>query len=179
MSNRLMSYRLPGLAQAVAVAGLAVAATPVFAQDTAGVAGKTSPAGPAANAANGIAAPRQPIWDSFHGQLSAQKYSPLTQITADNVDELEKVWSIHTGDLSDGSGDVPATVWSSTPVFADNTLYVGTPFGRLFAIDPGTGEKKWVFDTHAPKKALTQPVLKNRGVAYWQAADHPHPCPAA
>ncbi len=170
MSYRFMNYRLPGLVQAVAVAGLAAAvAAPGFAQDTAGANDQNSPAGPAANAANGIANPRQPIWDSFHGQLSAQKYSPLTQITADNVGELEKVWSIHTGDLSDGSGDVPATVWSSTPVFADDTLFVGTPFGRLFAIDPGTGERKWVFDTHAPKKALTQPVLKNRGVAYWQA----------
>lgn len=114
----------------------------------------------------------QPTWDSFHGQLNAQKYSPLKQITAENVHDLKKVWQVHTGDLSNGSGKVPATVWSATPIFANNTIYIGTPFYRVIALDPGTGKQKWSFDTHTPKKALTQPVLKNRGVAYW-AADNP------
>ncbi|MEO9079876.1 MAG: pyrroloquinoline quinone-dependent dehydrogenase [Rhodanobacter sp.] len=116
--------------------------------------------------------PAQPTWDSFHGQLNAQKYSPLDQITAKNVHSLKKVWQFHTGDLSDGSGKVPATVWSATPIFANNTLYIGTPFYRVIALDPATGKRKWSFDTYTPKKALTQPVLKNRGVAYW-AADNP------
>ena len=33
-------------------------------------------------------------WDSFHGQLSSQKYSPLTQINKDNVGKSELVLSI-------------------------------------------------------------------------------------
>lgn len=113
--------------------------------------------------------PNSTDWSSFHGQLNAQKYSPLDQITADNVGDLEKVWEYHTGDVADGSGDTPATVWSATPVFVNDTMYIGTPFGRLIALDPGTGEEKWSFDSKAPLKAFTQPVLKNRGVAYWQA----------
>lgn len=37
-------------------------------------------------------------WDSFHGQLSAQKYSPLTQINKDNVGNLTKVLAVlHRG----------------------------------------------------------------------------------
>ncbi|MEP9039180.1 pyrroloquinoline quinone-dependent dehydrogenase [Enterobacter hormaechei] len=113
--------------------------------------------------------PSTPTWDSFHGQLNAQKYSPLTQITADNVSKLTKVWEFHTGDVSDGKGDTPATVWSATPIFANDTLYIGTPFDRLIALDPGTGKEKWHYDTKSSRKALTQPVLKNRGVSYWQA----------
>lgn len=113
--------------------------------------------------------PGTPTWDSFHGQLNAQKYSPLTQITADNVGKLTKVWEFHTGDVSDGKGDTPATVWSATPIFANDTLYIGTPFDRLIAMDPGTGKEKWHYDTKSSRKALTQPVLKNRGVSYWQA----------
>ena len=113
--------------------------------------------------------PGSPTWDSFHGQLNAQKYSPLTQITADNVGKLTKVWEFHTGDVSDGKGDTPATVWSATPIFANDTLYIGTPFDRLIALDPGTGKEKWHYDTKSSRKALTQPVLKNRGVSYWQA----------
>lgn len=81
--------------------------------------------------------PGTATWDSFHGQLNAQKYSPLTQITADNVGKLTKVWEFHTGDVSDGKGDTPATVWSATPIFANDTLYIGTPFDRLIALDRG------------------------------------------
>lgn len=113
--------------------------------------------------------PATATWDSFHGQLNAQKYSPLTQVTADNVGKLTKVWEFHTGDVSDGKGDTPATVWSATPIFANDTLYIGTPFDRLIALDPGTGKEKWHYDTKSSRKALTQPVLKNRGVSYWQA----------
>ncbi|WP_413615578.1 pyrroloquinoline quinone-dependent dehydrogenase [Halomonas cupida] len=116
--------------------------------------------------------PESPTWDSFHGQLNAQKYSPLDQVNADNVGELEKVWEIHTGDVSDGSGDLPPSVWSATPVFANDTLYIGTPFYRVLALDPATGEEKWSFDTESTLEALTQPALKSRGVSYW-AADEP------
>ncbi|MDI5891803.1 pyrroloquinoline quinone-dependent dehydrogenase [Halomonas rhizosphaerae] len=115
--------------------------------------------------------PGEPTWDSFHGQLNAQKYSPLDQITADNVSNLEKVWEVHTGDVSDGSGELPATVWSATPVFANDTLYIGTPFYRILALDPASGEEKWSFDTQSALEPLTQPALKNRGVAYWQAEE--------
>ena len=113
--------------------------------------------------------PEAPTWDSFHGQLNAQKYAALSDINTNNVGDLEKVWELHTGDVSDGSGDLPATVWSATPIFANDTLYIGTPFYRILAVDPATGEEKWAFDTDSTLKALTQPALKNRGVAYWEA----------
>lgn len=124
------------------------------------------------NSANPISlVPEEATWDSFHGQLNAQKYSPLDQINADNVSELEKVWEVHTGDVADGSGELPATVWSATPIFANDTLYLGTPFYRILALDPANGEEKWSFDTQSSLEALTQPALKNRGVAYWQSDD--------
>jgi quinoprotein glucose dehydrogenase len=109
-------------------------------------------------------------WDTFNGDLWAQKYSPLTQITPANVKNLRVAWKSRTGDVSDGSGATPATVWSATPLFVNDTVYVGTPFYRIFAFEPDTGKPKWVYDTKATLKAMTQPALKNRGVAYWQAA---------
>ncbi|PYE82276.1 pyrroloquinoline quinone-dependent dehydrogenase [Pseudoroseicyclus aestuarii] len=108
-------------------------------------------------------------WTSFHGQVSGAKYSPLDQITPENVSGLELAWRMHTGDVSDGSGDLPATVWSATPIYANDMLYIGTPFYRVLALDPATGEEIWSFDTQSTLKALTQPALKNRGVAYWEA----------
>ena len=112
------------------------------------------------------------LWATFNGDLMAQKYAIPDQITPDNVKNLKKAWEFHTGDVSDGSGNKPMSVWSATPLFVNDTLYIGTPFYRIIALDPGTGQQKWAFDPHAALKALTQPDLKNRGVAYWQA-DNP------
>lgn len=111
----------------------------------------------------------QEAWDAFHGDLAATKYSPADQITPGNVAEIERVWELHTGDVSDGSGDLPETVWSATPIFANDTLYLGTPFYRILALEPDTGEIKWSYDSESRLEALTQPGLKNRGVAYWEA----------
>ena len=110
------------------------------------------------------------VWATFNGDLKAQKYSVATQITPDNVGKLKKAWETHTGDVSAG-GDKPMTVWSATPLFVNNTVYLGTPFYRILALEPDSGKVKWTFNPHATLKALTQPDLKNRGVAYWQAED--------
>jgi len=109
-------------------------------------------------------------WYTFNGNLEDQKYSPADQINPQNVGELQKVWEVHTGDVSDGSGKIALTDWSATPLFVNDTVYVSTPFYRIFAIAPDTGKVKWTYDTHSSLAAVTQPDLKTRGVAYWQAA---------
>ena len=38
-----------------------------------------------------------------------------------------------------GEKRLPPTVWSATPLFVNDTLYVGTPFYRIFALEPDTG----------------------------------------
>lgn len=108
-------------------------------------------------------------WTTFKGDLAARKYSPAAQITAANVHRLAKVWEFHTGDVSDGSGDLPTTVWSATPIYANKTLYLGTPFYRILALDHATGDERWSYDSRSTLEALTQPALKNRGVTYWEA----------
>jgi quinoprotein glucose dehydrogenase len=132
-------------------------------------------------------------WSTFNGDLKAQKYSPLTEITPENVGELGVAWQMHTGDAAVGDStpmnmhmrskfprgkDLPATVWSATPLFVNDTVYVGTPFYRIFALEPDTGKTKWTYDSKSELQALTQPDLKNRGVAYWQAEnpDAGQPC---
>ena len=120
---------------------------------------------------------QQTEWKNFHGNAMAQKYSASTQITPENVGDLEKAWEIHTGDVSDGSGELVGTVWSATPILANDLLYVGTPFYRIIAVRPDTGEVVW---TYAPDdtvlEPLTQPELKNRGVTYWEDAGASGPC---
>ena len=109
-------------------------------------------------------------WYTFNGDLEDRKYSEADQITPQNVGKLQKAWEVHTGDMSDGSGNKPKSDWSATPLFVNDTVYVSTPFYRIFALAPDTGKVKWTYDTHAVLKAVTQPDLKTRGVAYWQAA---------
>src|SRR5260221_10924227 len=103
---------------------------------------------------------QEKTWSTFNGDLQAQKYSPLTQITPENVGKLKVAWKVHTGDVSAGTGKTPATVWSATPLFVNDTVYLGTPFYRIFALEPDTGKVKWTYDTKAVLEALTQPDLK-------------------
>lgn len=116
-------------------------------------------------------------WPTFSGGPMAQKYSPATQITPRNVAGLRRVWSLHTGDVSDGTpgpgGRGPAktkgrTSWSATPLFVNNTLYVSTPYSRIFAVDPGTGKVKWIYNPKANLKKLR--IIKSRGLAYWHSS---------
>jgi len=114
-------------------------------------------------------------WYTFNGDLMDQKYSEADQITTQNVGRLAKAWEVHTGDVSNGDkrvngNKVPVTDWSATPLFVNNTVYVATPFYRIFALAPDTGKVKWIFDPHAELEALTQPDMKTRGVAYWESA---------
>jgi quinoprotein glucose dehydrogenase len=126
-------------------------------------------AGLALVAATGPAGAQDQTWSTFNGDLKAQKYSTATQITPENVSKLAMAWQLHTGDVSDGSGGKPTSDWSATPLFVNDTVYVSTPFYRIIAVQPDTGKIKWTFDTHSVLKAVTQPDLKTRGVAYWQA----------
>ncbi|WP_265501479.1 pyrroloquinoline quinone-dependent dehydrogenase [Paracoccus beibuensis] len=119
---------------------------------------------------------QQDQWTNFHGNAMAQKYSASEQITPENVHKLEKAWEIHTGDVSDGSGDIPGTVWSATPILANDLLYVGTPFYRVYAVQPDTGEVVWTYDPETALEPLTQPELKNRGVSYWEDPEGTGPC---
>src|ERR1700750_1281652 len=82
--------------------------------------------------------------DACGGNQQAQKYSTATQITPDNVGNLKKAWDMHTGDVGSGAHE---TTWGATPLFVNDTVYVGTPRGRIFAVEPDTGKQKWVYAT--------------------------------
>jgi quinoprotein glucose dehydrogenase len=105
-------------------------------------------------------------WDAFGGNQQAQKYSTATQITPDNVKGLKQAWELHTGDVSSGAHE---TTWGATPLFVNDTVYVGTPKYNIFAVEPDTGKTKWKYSAGGNRGAENQ-GLKNRGVAYWAAS---------
>ena len=42
------------------------------------------------------------------------------------------------------------TTWGATPLFVNNTVYVGTPMYRIFAVEPDTGKVKWIYSADGP-----------------------------
>src|SRR5208282_4509719 len=106
-------------------------------------------------------------WPYYGGDAGGARYSVLTQINKRNVVELKVAWEYHTGDVSDGSDDRPKSAFETTPIVADGTMYLSTPFNRVIALDPETGREKWSFDPKIDLHAPYSEGLISRGVTLW------------
>jgi quinoprotein glucose dehydrogenase len=106
-------------------------------------------------------------WPYYGHDAGGMRYSPLAQINRQNVYQLKIAWVFHTGDISDGKNGRKRSGFECTPIMADGTLYLTTPFNRVIALDPETGKQRWAYN---PKIELTWDYgdgLINRGVATW------------
>ena len=105
-------------------------------------------------------------WRYYGGDAGGMKYSPLKQITPANVATLKPAWTFHTGELSDGKTLLTRTTFEATPLVVDGVMYLTTPFNRLIALDPETGQQLWAFD---PKLDKSRPnnLFISRGSAWW------------
>ena len=106
-------------------------------------------------------------WAFYGGDAGGSRYSQLDQINKANVAELKPAWEFHTGDVSDGSDDRPKSEFEATPIVVAGTMFLTTPFNRVLAIDPETGQQKWSFDPKIDPHVHYSEGLVNRGVAFW------------
>lgn len=112
-------------------------------------------------------------WPVYGGDPGGQRFSPLGELTPENVDQLEVAWTYHTGDmieskgLSDDALDAapPATSFESTPILVDDALVFCTPFDRVIALDAETGAERWTFDPEIDREGHF--MLTCRGVSAW------------
>ena len=104
-------------------------------------------------------------WPAYGGTYAGQRYSPLSQLTAENVDKLQRVWMIRTGDMpsATATGKYGA---ENTPLKVGNTLYLCTPKNIMMAIDPATGQTRWRYDPKVPDEAIPY-TAACRGVSYY------------
>ncbi|MBA1139073.1 glucose/quinate/shikimate family membrane-bound PQQ-dependent dehydrogenase [Mesorhizobium neociceri] len=105
----------------------------------------------------------------FYGRTPyGQRYSPLDQITPDNVAKLQPAWTYQTGDVK-GPDDIGETTYQVTPLKIGDALYICTPHNFAIAIDAATGKEKWRFD---PKVKLDKDRQHQtcRGVSYYADA---------
>jgi len=76
----------------------------------------------------------------MHGGVDNIRYSPLAQITRDNVAKLQVAWTYDSHDAFKGSE------MQSNPVVVDGMLYVTTPTLKVSALDAESGREIWKFD---------------------------------
>ncbi len=107
-------------------------------------------------------------WHQYGRTPYGQRYSPLSQITRENVGKLEQAWIYQTGDVR-RSEDVPETTYQVTPLKVDDTLYLCTPHSWAIAIDAQSGVEKWRFDPKVPDNPDRQHQTC-RGVTYYKDA---------
>ena len=65
-----------------------------------------------------------------------------------------------------GTGRTAGTEYQVTPLVIDGLLYYCTPYARVFALDPETGEERWIFDPGVDVAGT--PYLTCRGVSSWR-----------
>ena len=96
-------------------------------------------------------------WRVYGGNAAGTRYSPLTQITRENVGRLAVAWTFDTGETGG---------FQVNPIVVDGVMYATTPSHRTIALDAATGAPKWTFDSGIEGKG------PNRGVTYWEHGDH-------
>ena len=109
-------------------------------------------------------------WPFFGGDQAGSHYSPLTQIDRSNVNKLKVAWQWRTGETAMPRYKTSPGVFEVTPLMVAGTLYLSTPYNRVVALDPSTGEQKWAYDPKAYEDGQVPngTGFVHRGVAYWQ-----------
>ncbi|NKN36242.1 glucose/quinate/shikimate family membrane-bound PQQ-dependent dehydrogenase [Agrobacterium sp. a22-2] len=104
-------------------------------------------------------------WHQYGRTPFGQRYSPLAQITTDNVAKLDVAWTYQTGDVK-RPDDVGETTYQVTPLKVGNSLYLCTPHNWAIALDAATGKEKWKYDANAGMNPDRQHQTC-RGVTYY------------
>jgi quinoprotein glucose dehydrogenase len=108
-------------------------------------------------------------WPQYAGSTAGLSFSPLTQITAQNVGALTLAWEHHSGDFGLTTATQSRTSFSARPIVPNDTLYYCTPYSNVVALDPETGAQRWRFDPKLRNRKLEGPYpLVCRGVSYWR-----------
>ena len=90
-------------------------------------------------------------WIAYGGHADSSRYFDSKQITKDNVQHLQVVWSYPYGE----------TVFH--PLVVHGTVYGRGRNGSIVALDARTGKELWI---HNGMQGMT-----TRGMSYWESKD--------
>jgi quinoprotein glucose dehydrogenase len=109
------------------------------------------------------AADRSQEWQFYGGDAEATRYSPLAQITANNVGNLKAAWVHHSAPAdSRYRGSVECT-----PLIVDGVVYIVGAGLVVQALNAATGNLMWTFSPLSAS-AGGRGVGTSRGVTYWK-----------
>ena len=100
-------------------------------------------------------------WPTYNHDLAATRFSPLAQITPDNVGQLKEAWTVQLAPppavgapAGPGAGGLQAV-----PLVVNGVLY--TPAGnKVLALEADTGKTIWEYQ-------LARGQASRRGLAFW------------
>jgi len=95
-------------------------------------------------------------WLNWRGNRESWGYSPLDQITVDNVDQLTLAW---VWGLPDGNAQV-------APIVRSGVMFMATPHNIIQAVDATDGTLLWEHRHEFPEGASTRGQLRN--LAVWE-----------
>jgi len=104
-------------------------------------------------------------WRAYSAVEGSTRYSPVDQITRDNVKSLQVAWSWKF----DNFGSPAETVTTeTTPIMVDGVLYFTAGARRtVVAANASTGETLWTWRPDEGARFDAAPRKVHRGVAYW------------
>ena len=101
-------------------------------------------------------------WLSYSGGYKSQRFSPLSQINTVNVDQLKVMWAYQM----QPTGISGAALQETTPLVADNVMYITESPSSVTALDTRTGRVLWHFFPDITNDVLNIGFPRiNRGVA--------------
>ncbi|OAM78226.1 glucose dehydrogenase [Devosia elaeis] len=102
-------------------------------------------------------------WPAYGGTHHATRYSPLEQITRENVGQLELVWEHRTGDMPEEDERYSN---QNTPLKIGNQLLLCSAMNKIIALDAATGLERWRYDPGVSTDAIPYNATC-RGLAYY------------
>jgi quinoprotein glucose dehydrogenase len=111
-----------------------------------------------------------PEWRYFGGDKAFTRYSPLDQITRDNVKNLRIVWRrpAVSDELTQAFPDTRVNNYlRSTPIMIDGRLYTQNAHGLVVAFDGESGKTVWEQELFARTQEEANGSA-TRGVDYWR-----------
>jgi quinoprotein glucose dehydrogenase len=112
-------------------------------------------------------------WPRTGNDAGGMRYSALTQINRENVEQLAVAWEYHTGDGDLGGN---RTTLECTPIVVDGMMYLTTVRSKIVALDPANGKEIWTFVPGHSRYPRAVKVANgvNRGLAFWSDGKRAH-----
>ena len=93
-------------------------------------------------------------WLMFSRTYDAQRFSPLDQITTDNVGRLGLAWTRGFG----------VGLTETVPLVYDGVMYLALPGGRVQALDATSGDLVWEYTRDIPSDVATRQRTKSLAI---------------